>query len=112
MEEVAVWLGVKGEVNLEGTHHFWSFGRDFKERNNNNNKLNFVFWMATMWIIWKERNSLISEGILDDIFSVINKIEHISWGWFMGKVDTYCGGTIIDRWKSPMSCNVLTKQNS
>lgn len=71
---------------------------------NKKNKGQFLFWMATTWIIWKARNNMIFNGEVMDTLNVVNQIKHISWGWYMGKAGGAAGVIISDWWNSPFHC--------
>lgn len=57
-----------------------------------------------MWIIWEERNIVVFGGELVDSLLVVNKIKHISQGWFLEKVSGSSSFSVTDWWNSPLLC--------
>lgn len=103
-KEILSWIGIVDVIAVGGVQHFWEYDRLLKY-NTSRNKVPFMFWLATLWIIWQVRNNSIFKEEEKDIPKTINQIKHICWAWFMGKVGGVGGSNISDWWNSPFLCS-------
>ncbi|KAL5133661.1 hypothetical protein HKD37_03G006955 [Glycine soja] len=75
-KEILSWIGIVDVIAMGGVQHFWEYDRLLKY-NTSRNKVPFMFWLATLWIIWQVSNNSIFKEEEKDIPKTINQIKHI-----------------------------------
>lgn len=100
-KETCGWMGVFLDIDLEGLEDFNIFagllkGKKFRHVNN-------LIWLAVVWCLWLERNSVLFKGTMFDMSSLINKIKCVSWGWFMCKPGRLLKLSVSDWWFNSIS---------
>jgi len=62
-----------------------------------------VIWMATVWVIWKERNNRIFNQKIDTLDHSVDKVKVMSFSWLQANMPTFAY-SYNDWWRHPLPC--------
>jgi hypothetical protein len=62
-----------------------------------------VIWMATVWVIWKERNNMIFNQKIDTLDHLVDKVKFMPFSWLHANMPTFAYN-YNDRWRHPLPC--------
>ena len=62
-----------------------------------------VNWMATVWVIWKERNNMIFNQKIDTLDHLVDNNKLMSFSWLKANKPTYAF-SYHDWWRHPLPC--------
>jgi len=75
------WLCVYSVDHYSIVDHFYQFGT-LSGGSKSRCSLMHMFWFATIWVIWKERNDRIFGGQVNHPLQLLEKIKLLSFWWF------------------------------
>jgi hypothetical protein len=68
-----------------GINHFSKFGDMIKTKKGG--RVRQLIWLATTWNIWKHRNSVIFNGVIPNVSSLVDEIKFGSWIWYSSRYE-------------------------
>ena len=103
-----VWRGVFGWLNVQANLHEEVLqvhdGVRALVKGKGAKRIKSIFWAATVYQIWMERNSIIFNNKVTSARSIVTSIKYVSWGWFIARRGRNSGLSFSDWFCSPIGC--------
>jgi hypothetical protein len=45
-----------------------------------------IIWLGFIWAMWKVRNNRVFNNTMVDAFTVVDRVQRLSWQWFLNTV--------------------------
>ena len=99
---VCHWIGILCVFSGSVTDHYFQFTHMAGLPHPSHYYLK-VIWLASIWAIWKERNSCIFKNAVIDPFSIVERVKLNSFLWFSSNVIPLSFG-FHNWWRYPLLC--------
>jgi len=96
------WLGISFVHDGELRHHFLQFTKMAGMPLSTQVFLRII-WFATIWVIWRERNSRVFKNTTSSPFTLIEQVKLHSFLWLKSKHVAYVY-SFYEWWRHPTLC--------
>jgi hypothetical protein len=96
------WLGISSVLSGDLRHHFIQF-TNMAAMPHFSHHYFYIIWFATVWMIWKDRNSRVFRNPASSPFTLIEKIQQLSFLWLKSKQVNFAY-SYYDWCKQPLIC--------
>jgi len=96
------WLGISFTAPASASDHLYHFGH-LAGLPRLSHSFMTVIWMATVWVIWKERNNRIFNQKIDTLDHSVDKVKFMSFSWLQANMPTFAY-SYNDWWRHPLPC--------
>jgi len=96
------WLGILFTAPASASDHLYHFGY-LAGLSRLSHSFMTVIWMATVWVIWKERNNRIFNQKIDTLDHSVDKVKFMSFSWPQANMPTFAY-SYNDWWRHPLPC--------